>query len=336
MKPTWAVVATVDEPAALVATFAAHYLAQGAAQVHVFLDQPDAEAQAMLAKLPGCEVTVCDAAYWAASEKLKRPALHTARQIHNARQVYARTKADWLLHCDADEYVRDGAALTAALADAPAVAMYMRLLVAERAYPEAANPQTAVGGDIFSGVFRHALPDYDQTGPAVYGDMTEFFHFGLTGHKAGKALVRTGAGMQMALHAPYGKPPHRVIQTTRLLHFDGLTRLHFSLKLLRRAHEPPNSASNRHGMARSTQFLSLRESVGDATLREALVSVLKTLDQNQITQLRQMGCLDEAGFDPRPVLAAAGLTPDLSVAAFDDQLRQRYAGFLAEHAPDLA
>ena len=331
MKPTWAVVATVDEPAALVAAFAAHHLAQGAASVHVFLDQPDAEAQRMLSGLPGCEVTVCDAGYWAASEKRVRPAMHTARQIYNARQVYAHSDADWLLHCDADEFVRDGAALVAALAEAPAVAMYMRLLVAERAYPEG-----VIGSDIFSGVFRHALPDYGQTGPAVYGDMADFFHFGLTGHKAGKALVRTDAGMKMALHAPYGKPPHRVIQTTRLLHFDGLTRLHFSLKLLRRAHEPPNAASNRHGEARSTQFLSLRESVADVTLREALVSVLKGLDQAQIAQLRALGCLDAAGFDPRPTLAAVGLAPDLSVAAFDASLRQRYAGFLAQHAPDLA
>lgn len=330
MKPSWAVVATVDEPAALVVAFAAHHLAQGARRVHVFLDQPDAEAQAMLSKLPGCEVTVCDANYWAASKKGARPPMHTARQIHNARQVYARTDADWLLHCDADEFVRDGVALAKALAEAPAAAMYMRLLVAERTYPEG-----AVGADIFSGAFRHALPDYDQTGPRVYGDMTGFFHFGLTGHKAGKALVRTKAEMKMALHAPYGKPPHRVIQTTRLLHFDGLTRLHFSLKLLRRAHEPPNAASDRHGEARSTQFLSLRESVADTELREALVSVLKNLDLDQIAQLRRLGCLDEAEFDPRSALAAVGLQPDLSVAAFDANLRQRYSGFLAEHAPDL-
>ena len=285
----------------------------------------------MLAKLPGCDVTVCDAAYWAASEKLKRPLMHTARQIYNARQVYARTDADWLLHCDADEFVRDGAAVGSALAEAPVAAMYLRLLVAERAYPDG-----AAGNDIFSGIFRHALPDYGQTGPSVYSDMTGFFHFGLTGHKAGKALVRTKADMKMALHAPYGKPPHRVIQTTRLLHFDGLTRLHFTLKLLRRAHEPPHSASNRHGEARSTQFMSLRESVADADLREALVSVLKNLHSGQITQLRALGCLDEAGFDPRPTLDAAGLAPDLSVAAFDASLRKRYAAFLAEHAPDLA
>lgn len=330
MKPTWAVVATVDEPAALVAAFAAHYLAQGAASVHVFLDQPDAEAQALLARLPGCVVTVCDEAYWAASEKRKRPPMHTARQIHNARAVYARCEADWLLHCDADEFLRDGEAVAAALAAAPDFTMYLRLLVAERAYPQDTAEET-----IFSGVFRHDLPDYPRNGPEVYGEMQEFFHHGLTGHKAGKALVRVGAGMKMALHAPDGKPPHQVIKTTRLLHFDGLTRLHFGLKLLRRAHEPPSSASDRHGAARSTQFVSLCEAVAEPALRAALISALKVLDRGQMKQLRRLGCLDEAGFDPRPALAAAGLAPDLSVAAFDANLRQRYAGFLAEHAPDL-
>lgn len=331
MKPTWAVVATVDEPSALVVAFAAHHLAQGACSVHVFLDQPDPEAQAMLAALPGCEVTVCDASYWAGSASGKRPALHTTRQAQNARQVYARGAADWLLHCDGDEFLRNGATLRAELADTPAQAMYLRLLVAERAYP-----QGAVGADIFSGVFRHELPDYPRLGPKVYGEMQGFFHHGLTGHKAGKALVRVGAGMQMGLHAPLGKPMHKVSQSTRLLHFDGLTRLHFTLKLLRRAHEPPSQASTRHGAARSAQFLSLRESVSDAALREALVSALKELDRRQLRQLRDLGCLDEAGFDPRPILAAAGLAPDLSVAAFDASLRQRYAGFLQQHAPDLA
>ncbi|GLS88112.1 hypothetical protein GCM10010873_30860 [Cypionkella aquatica] len=331
MKPSWAVVTTVDEPAALVATFATHHLAQGARAVHVFLDQPDLDAQAMLAKLPRCVVTVCDDAYWAASEKGKRPLIHTARQLHNARQVYAQTDADWLLHCDGDEYVRDGAAMVQALAEAPAEAMYMRLLVAERAYPKG-----EIGADIFAGIFRHALPDYPRNGPDVYGEMAEFFHFGLTGHKAGKALSRVGAGLQIGLHAPNLKPVHRVIQTTRLLHFDGLTRLHFTLKLLRRAAEPPHGGSNRHGEARSLQFQSLREAVAEVALREELVSVLKNLDRQQLRQLRRLGCLDEVGFDPHAVLAAAGLAPDLSVAAFDASLRQRHAAFLRQHAPDLA
>ncbi|MDB5659238.1 MAG: hypothetical protein JWS10_1853 [Cypionkella sp.] len=331
MKPSWAVVTTADEPAALVATFAAHHLAQGAAAVHVFLDQPDPEAEAMLAHLPACEVTVCDASYWAASKKRKRPEVHTARQIYNAQQVYAKTEAEWVLHCDADEFLLDGLAARKALAEAPDAAMYMRLLVAERAYPDG-----VVGADIFAGVFRYALRDYSQTGPQVYGEMADFFHFGLTGHKAGKAFVRTGAALKMGLHAPKDKPPHKVIQTTRLLHFDGLTKLHFTLKLLRRAHEPLHKTNDRHGVARSTQFSSLREAISDVPLRETLVSVLKSLDREQIAQLRDLGSLDEAGFDPRTILAAAGLCPDLSVEAFDVALRQRYGGFLQQYAPDLA
>ena len=331
MKPTWAVVATVDEPAALVAAFVAHHLAQGACALDIFLDQPDAEAEALLARFPRCTVTVCDAAYWAASKRGKRPAVHTSRQSYNAGQVYARTQADWLLHCDADEFVRDGAALVAELASAPAKAMYMRLLMAERAYPEG-----AIGESIFSGLFRFALPDYELDGPMVYAEMIDFFHFGLTGHKAGKALVRTGAGMEMAIHAPRGKQPHRVIQTTRLLHFDGLTPLHFMLKLLRRANEPPSQASARHGIARSTQFLSLQESMTEPSLRAGLVAVLKNLDALQIKGLRRLGCLDNRPFDPSPQLVAAGLQLDLSTTAFDAALRRRYAAFLQQHAPDLA
>ncbi len=331
MKPTWAVVTTVDEPSALVAAFAAHHLAQGACKVHLFLDKPDPEAQAMLTKLPGCEVTVCDAAYWATSKRGARPGQHTNRQVQNARRVYAACDADWLLHCDGDEFIRDGNALRAELETAPARAMYMRLLVAERVYPKG-----AVGETIFSGIFRHEVPEYSRNGATVYGEMQDFFHFGLTGHKAGKALVRVGAGMEMGLHAPTGKPVHRPILTTRMLHFDGLTRLHFTLKLLRRANEPPSYASNRHGEARTTQFLSMCEAMAEPEMRAALVAVLKELEPDQIRQLRRFGALDETGFDPRPVLAAAGLAPDLSEAAFDASLRQRYAGFLRQYAPDLS
>lgn len=330
MHPSWAVVATVDEPSALVVTFAAHYLAQGASEVHLFLDQPDPEAESALAQMPRVRVTVCDAAYWARSPRGKRPDIHTGRQNHNARATYEVTQADWLLHCDADEFVRDGAAVSDALAKAPAKAMYMRLLVAERAYPLGEG-----GADIFSGIFRHDLTDHPEAAEKIYGEMVGFFHYGLTGHKAGKALVRTRAGQVMGLHAPLDKPPHRPILTTRLLHFDGLTRLHYCLKLLRRAHEPEHKGNGRHGLARSTQFLTLRENVADPLLREALVSVLKNLDAAQMAGLKKLGCLDPRGFDPLPILAEAGVSPDLSVAAFDAALRKRYAGFLAQYAPDL-
>ena len=111
MLPSWSVVATVDEPAALVVAFALHHLNIGAAEVHIFLDGPNPEAQEALSAIPQVQVTLCDAAYWAASVRRRNPVLHTVRQQVNADNAYGRTKAEWLLHCDCDEFLRDGAAM---------------------------------------------------------------------------------------------------------------------------------------------------------------------------------------------------------------------------------
>jgi hypothetical protein len=330
MKPTWAVVSTMDEPAPLVAAFATHYLSIGASEVHIFLDHADAEAQALLAGLPRVFVTVCDAEYWKACKPFRRPPMHFSRQCRNAQRVYESTKADWLLHCDADEYVRDGDAVVEALAQAPEMARYMRLLVAERV-SLAEEPQTG----IFDGVFRYGIKDFASFGPKVYGLLCDFFRDGVTGHLAGKAFSRVGAGLQITLHSPRGRQPHRVIRTTRLMHFDGMTRLHFMLKLLRRAHEPEGTASTRHGASRITQFEAFRESVQDPEHREALVSLLKEINAEQAGLLEAHGVLDRQSFDPRPALAAYGLTVDLSVAGFDAYLLAKNRVFLEKVAPEL-
>lgn len=330
MKPAWAVVSTMDEPAPLVAAFATHYLSIGASEVHIFLDRPDAEAEAVLAGLPRVFVTVCDEAYWRANKPHRRPAMHFSRQCRNAQKVYEATKADWLLHCDADEYIRDGAAITEALAQAPAVALYMRVLVAERVN---LREEPQIG--IFDGVFRYGISDFASFGPKVYGLLCEFFRQGVTGHLAGKAFNRVGAGLEITLHSPRGRQPHRVIKTTRLLHFDGMTRLHFMLKLLRRAHEPAGAANGRHGASRITQFESFREAVQDPEHREALVTLLKEIDAEQAALLEGHGVLERARFDPRGVLAQYGLAVDLSARAFDRSLLEKHRDFLQQVAPDL-
>lgn len=330
MGPSWAVVSTMDEPAQLVVTFAAYHLSIGASEVHVYLDQPDPEAMALLSRLPNCIVTVCDKAFWKASRMGKRPLQHFNRQMMNAEHAYARTQADWILHCDADEYVADATGLPAELAAAPAQVMYLKYAMAERVGLVGHRPD-----HIFEGVFRMPFKEFNTAASDVFGHSTGFFRNGITGHAAGKSIVRAHAGMVPAVHAPRGNPPMLGMQSSRLLHFDGLTRLHYMIKLLRRAYEPPGHASKRHGMSRVTQFESLKESVSDYEYREALVTTLKELDPAQADRLRSLGYLDERGFDPRPALAHFGIEVDLSVATFDSYLRKRYAKFLREVAPDL-
>lgn len=330
MMPTWAIVATMDEPAPLVAAFAAYHLSAGAQEVHIYLDQADPESEALLAPLPGCRVTVCDTAYWAASPSGIRPDRHVNRQMHNAQRGYDVTTADWILHCDADEFIADATMLTQELAATHCSVQSLRLRMSERVTLVGQVPE-----HIFDGVFRMPFKEFEEKAADVFGHVTGFFRSGITGHKAGKSLVRTRAGLQMAIHGPRGKPKERKIESTRLLHFDGLTRLHYMIKLLRRANEPPGPASKRHGISRVTQFESLAESVADVEHRETLVTILKELTQPQADRLRNLKSLDDRGFDPRPALVAGGIDVDLTVANFDGYLRKRNAKFLLQVAPDL-
>lgn len=334
MKPTWAVVATVDEPAALVVTFVAYYLAMGASAVHIFLDQPNAEAEVALRGIARCTLTLCDEEYWTKTLGRKRPPLHVGRQIANANAIYKTTAADWLLHCDCDEFVADPAAMATALAEAPGKAQYMRLPVAERVYLKGETSDY-----LFDGMFRRPIPAYDLVGPAIYGEDVDYFKDGLTGHKAGKALIRTGLDIEVSIHAPKTPIAHRHIETTYLLHFDGLTRFHYMLKLLRRANEPKvpwvkTELSPRHGAARISQIKQLRDSSTDWQSCIKLVSKMKDVTLTQAQMLRQLGCLEERSFDPWSQLKQLGLSADLSCTGFDAQLLRQNRALLAKYAPD--
>lgn len=319
-EPTWAVVATVDEPAPLIISFAAHYLALGAAEVHLFLDRPNPEAEAALAGLPRLHLTVCDAAYWA--QLGRRPQMHVRRQRHNANSAYKSTGADFLLHCDCDEFVRDAAVMMADLTAMPLEARFLCLQMAERVQV-AGQPED----QIFEGMFRWPIDAFYMVGDVIYGEDARYLKDGLTGHRVGKAMVRTGLDLTLGLHAPEGWPAYALSTPGLLLHFDGLTRLHYALKLLRRAHETVAHGHLRHGRPRLAQIGAMRNGSADAVW--PLVERLKTLTPEQRHQLEDIGHLDPGGYDPRPALAQFGLTPDLSAAAFDAELRARDAAFIA-------
>ena len=182
MSPTWGIVATVDEPPQLVAAFAAHHLALGAAEIHLYLDRPDPEVQRLLAGLDGVRVTVCDEQYWAASPLGRRPPLPMGRQRQNANHAYARAGTDWLLHCDADEFVRSADKIERRMAKAPAGVAFLQLKMLERV-------RLADGmAGIFDGIFRRPGMGFEQWGEEVYGRFAKFLHSGITGH----AGCRTG------------------------------------------------------------------------------------------------------------------------------------------------
>jgi len=105
MSLRWGVAGTMDEPAPLILAWVAHHLSLGAAEAHVYLDRPNPEVTEALAGIEGAFVTVCDASHWANSTRGTRPKRVNARQMLNATEVYTTRPLDWLLHCDADEFL---------------------------------------------------------------------------------------------------------------------------------------------------------------------------------------------------------------------------------------
>jgi hypothetical protein len=322
-KPVWDVVATVDEPGPLVLAFVAHTLSLGPRCLHLYFDRPNTAVQEALATVPNVKVTLCTETHWRESARRMRPTLHVGRQKENARQVYEGTPAEWMVSIDCDEFLSSGAELEADLAALGPEATFMRIPVKERVLP-----QGLVQVGIFDGVFRSPMPNYQRNGARIYGDYAGFFRLGMTGHAIGKSAFRTGRGLQMCLHAPLDAPMGAVGTRASLRHFDGLTDLHYAMKLLRRAREPVFKGKPRHGTARLNQFTIMADIARKPAMVLEMVEKVKRLTGEQIQALRELSVLDEAGFDPRPALAQFGLVADLSVAAFDAELRARDAELL--------
>lgn len=334
--PTWAVVAMVEEPAPLVLAFVQHMLAIGATGVDLFLDKPNAQAQEMLAATPGCRVTVVDDAFWDAVPGGGRPSKKPSRQFAVAEIAYRRCEADWLLHCDCDEFLRQDTAFLTELAAAPDDVTHMTLRVGERVW-------TGPTPSPYGGVFRRMHADYETFGPQLHGEHAPYFISGLSGHIVGKSLTRTGRALRPTVHFAvpsdgsgfaHGKP-EVYVRSSRILHFDGITPLHFAIKMLRHVYDTgsdaPRTAAEMppHRLAQMAQVPAL---VADPAALAGLVMRIMSLTPVQADMLRERNLLDEVPFRPRVTPEVAAM---LSPAGIDKRLRARHFRLLKDHAPSL-
>jgi len=331
----WGVVALADEPGALVAAFVAHHLELGAGAVHVCLDRPNEEAQDLLCSVPGAYLHAAGEDGWAFEGLGKRPRTHLARQKYHASRMLAGTGLDWLLHCDTDEFLQPPTAGTigALLDTAPAAANWLQVAVAERVWI-GEDP----GTDIFAGAFRLPWEDFPKHGRRVYDEAAmQLLHFGLCGHRMGKCFARAGRGLFIGVHhgllsfsGEARDPAKAALDGLRILHFDGLTELHYVLKMMRRALNEKPGRKSRHTEARQVQFLAMAEDAGQGAGMHALHAAAKTVTPVQADQLAKAGHLRRwhPGIAAR-VARGLGQAPDLSPAAFDRVLIAREAALIA-------
>ncbi len=328
-NPTWAVVATVDEPPALVQAFVAWHLSIGASRVFIYCDKPDDPVQHMLGHLPQVTVVICDDAHWLRVGK-SRPRRHQVRQVRNARDAYARFDADWLLHCDADEFLWPTLPVAQSLAAAQGDAEAVVVPVAERVHV-ASDPDQS----IFDGAFRRPYREPASRGRRLFGTDFDLTYRGLTGHSQGKAFVRKGRALNLSIHRPRPVKADQEVALARadvdaleLLHFDGLTPLFWSFKLARMMH----ALAKRDGMPPSDHRRKQADAlVADPDGALGIYDRLKRPDADLTAVLKAMNLWTAPPFDPSGQIAQyfPDQTVDLAPQSADAWLRRKKSHILS-------
>lgn len=251
--PTWGIVMTAHEPGDLVLANVAYHLGVGATEAHLYLDDPADPIAPILRAVPGCFVTICDAAHWAHLTGLAgggRPIGQNRRQGLNATQAYQKTNCDWLLHLDADEFLSIKGDFRAELAGFTRDSGYIICTSHERIFR-----RDEVSNGIFDGGFRMPTNANTPKQQAIFGKAARFLKSGMSSHTIGKSITPTGFDYQIRIHRPRAVPMYRNMahaprshtgfpaQTAHLLHFDGLTPLHWILKMLRYKEYDPETVA---------------------------------------------------------------------------------------------
>jgi hypothetical protein len=118
----------------------------------------------------------------------------------------------------------------------------------------------------------------------------------------------------------------------RMLHFDGLTALHFAVKLLRRIVDPRSNVPRPMSAQRTAQVALAHDMAGDPAAMARFAVAMMTLTPRQAAVVRARGLLTEVPFRPRTDPAVARL---LTIGDFNSRLRVRHRKMLERNAPAL-
>lgn len=236
----WGVCTTVRAPVEQVLAVVAHHLSIGAAHVWVHFDDPEDPAFERLARIPDVTPIRCDARWWGRI----RPERHQNRQSRNILRLYRQAPLPWIAHLDVDEFIV-GNVGRALATDADMV----------RIRPWEALHDPALPDDIFTA--RHFRAAAVKARRLAFGQHADLFPSGMVSHQHGKAIFRTGRGLEPRIHGAF-----RDGQRVEGIEFsESLALLHFH------AEDPARWADR-------LQFRLTRGAyAGNAALRDHLLSL---------------------------------------------------------------
>ncbi len=307
--PTFSVTAMVREPADVLRRFTAHYLGLGAARVRLFYDgTPEEVAAAGLAALttadPRIEITACDPAFWDA--RGGRPGLVRDRQKRLSIEALETLDTDWLLLCDADEFVIARMPINEFLAAIPVGGPdSVTLAPAEAIWLEGEDYHTPFTATHFRRVCHNrVLAPLIAAG--VYGRHAPLFRRGDLSHVAGKQFLRRGSRFDLIkLHNSWrdgrivSVPARRIdpaLGAVELAHVDAISFAGWDAKFARNAAVPDPAWMKGKSPARQRQFRAYAAAADNGPKAlESLFRDLYVLSPRQYRNLDRFGLVFEQG-----------------------------------------
>lgn len=182
-------VSLMREDPEVVERFASYYLGLGAEAVVIYNDGPADHLAGLIG--PKVRIISCDDPFW---EGLGgRPEGLEDRQSAVYQHALARSDTDWILVCDADEFVFGDRSVEQFLDWVPDTVDSVRLRTAEAVWGPGDNVDLPFGSTWFRTAWTNSQL-WRTLRRFVYGQDTRFFRQGLVGHVAGKQFLRAGRG----------------------------------------------------------------------------------------------------------------------------------------------
>ncbi len=189
---SFSVVAIVKEDESILRQFCNEYIRLGAKEIFVYYDGPTEEIgkDGFFDRNDAISLVACDTAFWE-NHSGERPGRLRDRQVAVYQIAYSRCQSDWLLVCDADEFILADMPLGLWLDRVPAAVDSVNFPTAEAVW----GPGQAIDVPFETNLFRLPFKDQRQWKRSrlfLYGPIGRVMDKGLASHSHGKSITRTG------------------------------------------------------------------------------------------------------------------------------------------------
>jgi len=295
---SFSVVALMKEDGAVVRRFIDYYQKIGASRILIFYDGATDHlakqgVDSVQLKAQGVEVVACDDGFWL-QETGKIPE-NIQERLRTAFAIgHVQCEADWMLVCDADEFVIDRMPVSKFLDKIPKTIDSVTIPPAEAVW----GPGEDITKTFGSTWFRRPASANIWRELWIYGPLGILFRRGVLGHSSGKQFVRRGATFDL-IHQHYAiRDGHRIsvpaveidpqLSTVELAHFDAVSYARWYEKFRRRVLNDTASAMKERSRRRQVQIFLFKWTMhlGGKSARR-FCSGLYALSPRQIRALKR-------------------------------------------------